>query len=261
MRCFEISWTPQQRRCAPSPLVGEGWGEGLRSIDGAKPLTRIASAMQSDLSHRGRGGTECAAPGCAKLLELRDNHGAATSAELRILRQGSAAEFNGSADLLLRMHVLCGLRREQALQCLPELRRRFCAAPDPAGDPTAARRFGATTSAIGQTRASQIQSGRCCRAVGEAARYSAGAAVNYSSRRHSWMVRRTIPRDSGFDAPHRPGMTGWIIPPPRSSPQPRRNRRDSHRPGTSRASRANRRLRETSVLFPPAIRPARCRSS
>ena len=31
----------------------------------------------------------------------RDRHGAATSAELRILRQGPAAEFDGSADLLL----------------------------------------------------------------------------------------------------------------------------------------------------------------
>jgi hypothetical protein len=28
----------------PSPLVGEGWGEGLRSIDRPEPLTRIASA-------------------------------------------------------------------------------------------------------------------------------------------------------------------------------------------------------------------------
>jgi hypothetical protein len=32
-----------QRRWAPSPLVGEGWGEGSRSIVRAKPLTRIAS--------------------------------------------------------------------------------------------------------------------------------------------------------------------------------------------------------------------------
>jgi hypothetical protein len=34
---------PRQWRWAPSPLVGEGWGEGLRSIDRAEPLTRIAS--------------------------------------------------------------------------------------------------------------------------------------------------------------------------------------------------------------------------
>ena len=54
----------------------------------------------------------------------RDDHGAATPAELRILRQGPAAERGGRADLFLRMHVLRGLRGEQAAQCLPELRRR-----------------------------------------------------------------------------------------------------------------------------------------
>eukprot|EP01035_Chromulina_nebulosa_P066292 gene66292-90729_t len=41
------------RPCAPSPLWGEGWGEGVRTLDGARPLTRIAS--QSDLSPAGRG--------------------------------------------------------------------------------------------------------------------------------------------------------------------------------------------------------------
>jgi hypothetical protein len=35
--------------------VGVGWGEGFRSIDRPQPLTRIASAMRSDLSHKGRG--------------------------------------------------------------------------------------------------------------------------------------------------------------------------------------------------------------
>jgi hypothetical protein len=33
----------RQRRLAPSPLVGEGWGEGLPSIRGERPLTPIAS--------------------------------------------------------------------------------------------------------------------------------------------------------------------------------------------------------------------------
>ena len=33
----------RQRWLAPSPLVGEGWGEGSRSIDTPQPLTRIAS--------------------------------------------------------------------------------------------------------------------------------------------------------------------------------------------------------------------------
>jgi hypothetical protein len=37
------------------------------------------------------------------------------------------------------MHVLCGLRREQTAQCVPELRRRVHSPPDPARDRTAAR--------------------------------------------------------------------------------------------------------------------------
>jgi hypothetical protein len=40
------------------------------------------------------------------------DHGAATPAELRILRQGPAAAFNEGAHLQLRVHVLHGLRRE-----------------------------------------------------------------------------------------------------------------------------------------------------
>jgi hypothetical protein len=55
---------------------------------------------------------------CFAMIRLaqtsRDHHGAAASAELRILRQGPAAELDGSAHLLLRVHVLCGLRRKQA---------------------------------------------------------------------------------------------------------------------------------------------------
>jgi len=35
------------------PPAGEGWGEGFRSIDRVKPLTRIASLMRSDLSRKG----------------------------------------------------------------------------------------------------------------------------------------------------------------------------------------------------------------
>src|SRR2546422_8619308 len=65
-------------------------------------------------------------------IKSRDHHGAATPAKLRVLRQGPAAERCGGADLFLRMYVLCGLRREQAAQCVPELRRWVCAAADPA---------------------------------------------------------------------------------------------------------------------------------
>src|ERR1700689_581470 len=34
----------RQRQRAPAPLVGEGWGEGLRPDDRSQPLTRIASS-------------------------------------------------------------------------------------------------------------------------------------------------------------------------------------------------------------------------
>jgi hypothetical protein len=82
----------------------------------------------------------------------RDDHGFATPTELRILRQGSPAACCGSAHLLLRMHVLRGLRREQAAQRMPELRRRFCRAADPAckGMAPLVRREAST---VGQARA------------------------------------------------------------------------------------------------------------
>src|SRR3982074_3391551 len=70
---------------------------------------------------------------------LRDDHGTATTTELRILRQGPPAECDGGADMHLRMHVLRGLRRDQASQCVPELRRRFRAAADQAFTAMAAR--------------------------------------------------------------------------------------------------------------------------
>ena len=40
---------------------------------------------------------------------------------------------DGCADMLLRMHLLRGLRRRGPQQCLSQLRRRICAAPDPSG--------------------------------------------------------------------------------------------------------------------------------
>src|SRR3984885_7183826 len=47
---MRLARTERQRQRAPSPL-GEGWGEGLRSIVGASPLTRFA--VQIDLSRSG----------------------------------------------------------------------------------------------------------------------------------------------------------------------------------------------------------------
>src|SRR3984957_9213591 len=48
----------RRRLCAPSPLVGEGWGGvgwGLKLRRYEIPLTRIASPRRSDLSRKGRG--------------------------------------------------------------------------------------------------------------------------------------------------------------------------------------------------------------
>src|ERR1700676_816008 len=104
-------------------------------------------------------------------------HGTATPTELRILRQGPAAERDGGADMHLRMHLLRGLRRDQAAQRLPELRRRFRAAADPACQGMAARRLRHQAGALGQTRASEIQFRGHRGAFGAAAGYSAGAAV------------------------------------------------------------------------------------
>src|SRR4051794_35869281 len=109
----------------------------------------------------------------------RDNDGAATPAELRILRQGPAAECCGRADLFLRMHVLRGLRGDQAAQCLPELRRRVCAAADPACDRTAAPRVRDEAAAVGQARAFEIQRGRCPGALRAAAGHPTAGAVTY----------------------------------------------------------------------------------
>jgi hypothetical protein len=196
----------QRRRCAPSPLVGrderssllEGWGEGSRSIDSPQPphpdriwrcdiaeapLRRsfLRTAAEGGLCSPTRG--EVAPSGWRQITQLsgsnsRDDNGAATPAELRILRQGPAAECNGSANLLLRMHVLCGLRGDQARQRLSELRRRVCATTDPARDRTAARSVRREAPAVGQAGTPQIQSRRYRGAFGEASRYSAGGALN-----------------------------------------------------------------------------------
>jgi hypothetical protein len=51
---------------------------------------------------------------------------------LRMLRQGFAAGGDGRRDLLVRVHVLPGLRGHEARGTLPELRRQSGATPDPA---------------------------------------------------------------------------------------------------------------------------------
>src|SRR5467141_357367 len=110
---------------------------------------------------------------CLTSSKRTRQRGAATPAKLRVLRQGSSAELNGSAHLQLRMHVLRGLRREQTAQCVPELRRRFCRAADPPGEGMAAGIVGREAPAIGQAGASVLQSRRYWRALGEASGYPA----------------------------------------------------------------------------------------
>src|SRR5665213_719588 len=75
------------------------------------------------------------------------------------------------------MHILRGLRREQAPQCMPELRRRLRPAADPACNGMAARTIGRKAPAIGQARASVFWSRRYRCAFGADSEYSAGKAV------------------------------------------------------------------------------------
>lgn len=76
------------------------------------------------------------------------------------MRSRSAARIDGRADLLVRVHVLRGLRDARARWPLPELRRRTCAAAaapgrkarrrarlDPAGRPARRLRAGGVTRA------------------------------------------------------------------------------------------------------------------
>src|ERR1700675_1719402 len=76
------------------------------------------------------------------------------------------------------MHLLCGLCREQAPQRLPELRRRFCSPPDPAGTGMAAWVIGGKAPAVEPARAIVLQSGGHRGAFGTDQGYSAGAALN-----------------------------------------------------------------------------------
>src|ERR1700753_2510422 len=86
------------------------------------------------------------------------------------------------------MHLLRGLRRDQTWECLPELRRGFCAAPDPADYTMAARRVRHQASAVGQARAPQIQRGGYRGAFGENQKYFAGAAIEILTARSSNVI-------------------------------------------------------------------------
>ena len=58
--------------------------------------------------------------------------------QLRALRRRSATRFARRADLLVRVHLVCGLRRERPRERLSELWRRVRPAADPAGPRVAA---------------------------------------------------------------------------------------------------------------------------
>src|SRR4051812_22251098 len=79
------------------------------------------------------------------------------------------------------MHVLRGLCRDQAAQCMSELRRRFYAAADQAGDGMAAGTNRCEAAALGQAGASVVQPRGHCGAFGETAGYSPRGAL--ASRR------------------------------------------------------------------------------
>src|ERR1700761_3962082 len=91
------------------------------------------------------------------------------------------------------MHLLRGLRRVKTAECLPELRRRLCAAPDPAGKGMAGRRVRDQARAVGQARAPEIFTrgyrGALCTGEG----YSAGGAVGPSSVIASAAKQSTYP--------------------------------------------------------------------
>jgi hypothetical protein len=57
---------------------------------------------------------------------------ACASTKLRMLQQGFAAGGDRRGDLLVRMHLLPGLRRHQARRPLPQLRRQSCRASNSA---------------------------------------------------------------------------------------------------------------------------------
>jgi hypothetical protein len=157
--------------------------------------------------------------------------------------------------LQLRMHVLRRLREREARQCLSELRWRICPAADPAHPGMAGGPVGGEAPAVGQTRAPLIQSRRYRGAFEADSGYSAGAAVKPSlpSMRANGS-RECAPDDRLCEAIQK-SINKWIASsltllamitpsPAESSLRPRQSRHGNRRPGTSRASQANRRLPE-----------------
>ena len=122
------------------------------------------------------------------------NHGAAAATELRILRQGPAAECARCAHLLLRMHLLRRLRRNKTLQRLPQLRRRLCAATDQPIEAMAAGRLRRESTAIGKARVPEIRARRDRRTCGADQRRSAGGQVTRGRHSAGRIVPSTSPK-------------------------------------------------------------------
>src|SRR5882672_3206961 len=75
------------------------------------------------------------------------------------------------------MHLLRGLRRDQAAQCLPELRRRIRSPADPACQRMAAGTIGCEAAAVRQARTSVLQPRRYRGTFSEAEGYSAAGPL------------------------------------------------------------------------------------
>src|ERR1700722_14796727 len=99
------------------------------------------------------------------------------------------------------MHVLRGLRGEQARQRLPELRRRFRGAPDPARERMAAGRMRHQARAVGQARTSEICDGRHRSALRAAEGCAAGRAI---------VIYPVIARSEATKQPTVSAETVWI---------------------------------------------------
>src|SRR3954464_9068627 len=76
------------------------------------------------------------------------------------------------------MHLLRGLRGDETLQRLPELRRRLCAAPDQANAGMATGRVHDEAGTVGQAGASEVQPGGRRGALRADTRGAAGEAVD-----------------------------------------------------------------------------------
>ena len=143
---------------------------GVPVVIGAKGVERIVeielNGSERAMFEKSAASVKALVDACKKIApdsarsraNKQDNAHAGAQTQLRMLRSGSAAGFTGRVDLLVRMHVLCGVRRQQASRrAVPELRRRAGA---PAG---AAGREARQQPGVDGTRSQATQGVRCVR--------------------------------------------------------------------------------------------------